>query len=281
MFKILFTVSAAMLSGCVSPTGSMTCTTMKSTERIAVCIGLTSVDPTAYSGWRGECPGCDKDAERMFNLFAKRGMEASLYLNSSSTWYNVSRTIYSAAKRLKPNGLLVVAMSSHGGRIRDTNGDEADGYDETMCFWDGAIPDDRMFALIKSLPPTIRLVLVNDSCHSEGNFRSAVRAVQQVVSLGYWGQKKPRTGRAMLRRDAPQTCSILQMAGCSEGAVSFGGSSGGVWTSTLLATEVYFGGMPLSWKDWFELSAVQMPNNQKPVFVEYGPCPFGDQPMLE
>jgi hypothetical protein len=287
MLKIALTLAAACaLTGCVSTgstggNGSFVAPTTRSDERIAICVGLTSVDPAAYGGWDGDCPGCDKDAEGMFGLMTRSGMETSLYLNSSSTWHNVAQAIYSAAGRLKPGGLLVVTISSHGGQVQDRNGDESDGFDETICLWDGSVVDDRMFELVKRLPPTIRLVMINDSCHSEGNFRSATRAVQKVVSLGYWGGKKPRTSRVAIRRASPSTCSILQMAGCSEGMVSYGGSSGGAWTSALLATEDSFGTIGLSWKDWFDFAAMMMPDKQKPTFVEFGPNPFSGNTMLK
>jgi len=27
--------------------------------RLALCCGWTQLDPDAYGGWKGECPGCD------------------------------------------------------------------------------------------------------------------------------------------------------------------------------------------------------------------------------
>ncbi|KAI7852495.1 peptidase C14, caspase domain-containing protein [Circinella umbellata] len=65
--------------------------------------------------------------------------------------------------------------SGHGGRVKDTNGDEDDGWDETIYPVDhqrypgksGQIVDDVMHdIMVKRLPPGARLTAIFDSCHS-------------------------------------------------------------------------------------------------------------------
>ena len=58
-----------------------------------------------------------------------------------------------------------------GGTQKDTNGDEADGHDETLCPMDyeqnGIITDDDMFDLVvKPLPRGCKLTAIFDCCHS-------------------------------------------------------------------------------------------------------------------
>jgi hypothetical protein len=36
----------------------------------------------------------------------------------------------------------VFFVSGHGGQVKDTDGDEEDGLDETLCLWDGQCADD-------------------------------------------------------------------------------------------------------------------------------------------
>ena len=66
-------------------------------------------------------------------------------------------------------------FSGHGGRVKDDNGDEDDGYDETIYPVDfekfegesGQIRDDKMHdLLIKPLCEGCRLTCIFDSCHS-------------------------------------------------------------------------------------------------------------------
>jgi len=66
---------------------------------------------------------------------------------------------------------LFFHYSGHGGRTRDTDGDELDGWDEVIFPVDyqkaGIITDDLLHdSLVKPLPPGCRLTSVFDSCHS-------------------------------------------------------------------------------------------------------------------
>ncbi|CAG8467962.1 11651_t:CDS:2 [Cetraspora pellucida] len=63
--------------------------------------------------------------------------------------------------------------SGHGGQIEDIDGDEDDGYDETILPLDhdkstgGQIIDDEMHAImVRPLQPGVRLTAIFDSCHS-------------------------------------------------------------------------------------------------------------------
>ncbi|KAI8635947.1 peptidase C14, caspase domain-containing protein [Parasitella parasitica] len=65
--------------------------------------------------------------------------------------------------------------SGHGGRVKDTDGDEDDGYDETIYPVDhdryqgdsGQIVDDQMHnIMVQPLPRGARLTCIFDSCHS-------------------------------------------------------------------------------------------------------------------
>lgn len=61
--------------------------------------------------------------------------------------------------------------SGHGGRLRDDDGDEADGYDETLVPLDyaeaGQIRDDSLFTtLVSPMPEGVALTCIMDCCHS-------------------------------------------------------------------------------------------------------------------
>ncbi len=71
----------------------------------------------------------------------------------------------------KSGDSLLFHFSGHGGQKRDTDGDEDDGMDETICPCDyqkaGAIVDDELFnILVAPLPPGCRLTAIFDCCHS-------------------------------------------------------------------------------------------------------------------
>ncbi|KAI9278637.1 peptidase C14 [Phascolomyces articulosus] len=73
------------------------------------------------------------------------------------------------------NDSFFLHFSGHGGRVKDTSGDEYDGFDETIYPLDferyegnsGQIIDDDMHdLLVRPLPAGCRLTAIFDSCHS-------------------------------------------------------------------------------------------------------------------
>ncbi|KAJ9049402.1 Ca(2+)-dependent cysteine protease [Entomophthora muscae] len=70
-----------------------------------------------------------------------------------------------------PNDSLFFHYSGHGSQQRDQDGDEADGYDETICPLDYAsagmiVDDDMNEILVQPLPQGCRLTAIFDCCHS-------------------------------------------------------------------------------------------------------------------
>lgn len=83
--------------------------------------------------------------------------------------------IINAYKKLvaesKPGDALFCHYSGHGAKIEDDNGDEADGFDETLVPIDyekaGMIRDDDLFdILIRPLQEGVSLFCLMDCCHS-------------------------------------------------------------------------------------------------------------------
>jgi hypothetical protein len=71
----------------------------------------------------------------------------------------------------KPGDVVFVHYSGHGGRVKDTSGDEADGFDETLIPVDfkrtGQILDDDVFKiLVKPMPRDVNVTVLMDCCHS-------------------------------------------------------------------------------------------------------------------
>ena len=71
----------------------------------------------------------------------------------------------------QPGDAVFCHYSGHGGKLRDDDGDEADGYDETLVPVDydtaGQIRDDDLFSkLIAPLPAGVVMTCLFDCCHS-------------------------------------------------------------------------------------------------------------------
>lgn len=71
----------------------------------------------------------------------------------------------------RPGDSLVFHYSGHGSQEEDIDGDEIDGYDETICPLDyktnGMIIDDEInYTIVRPLPRGVKLHAIIDACHS-------------------------------------------------------------------------------------------------------------------
>ena len=79
--------------------------------------------------------------------------------------------LYWLVQGCQPGDSLLFHYSGHGSRQRNYNGDEVDGYDETLCPLDfetqGMIVDDEINAtIVRPLPHGVKLHAIIDACHS-------------------------------------------------------------------------------------------------------------------
>jgi len=130
--------------------------------------------------------------------------------------------------------VLWVHYSGHGTQIRDTNGDEADGFDECIvpCNYntDGIITDDELFAIIKNAK--CQLMLFFDSCHS-----GTVCDLQ--YSMNY---NNGVLAKSVSNNRSIVGTNIIMFSGCRDSQTSADAYSGmakqgvGAFTNTLLET---------------------------------------------
>jgi len=91
--------------------------------------------------------------------------------NRIPTHANILAAMQWLVKDAQPNDSFFFHYSGHGGQTEDLDGDEDDGYDETIYPVDhehaGVIIDDTMHdILIRPLPAGCRLTAIMDCCHS-------------------------------------------------------------------------------------------------------------------
>eukprot|EP00672_Neobodo_designis_P013882 CAMPEP_0174856780 /NCGR_PEP_ID=MMETSP1114-20130205/36215_1 /TAXON_ID=312471 /ORGANISM="Neobodo designis, Strain CCAP 1951/1" /LENGTH=370 /DNA_ID=CAMNT_0016091585 /DNA_START=54 /DNA_END=1166 /DNA_ORIENTATION=- len=142
----------------------------------AVLIGIN------YYGQKGELSGCVNDVRQMKNFLVSQGFrdtpdcmqiltdDKSLQ-NAAPTAGNIIAALQWLVKDAQPGDSLFLHYSGHGGQLPDDNGDEEDGYDETLVPVDyataGQIRDDTIFKIIVApLRENVRLTCVMDCCHS-------------------------------------------------------------------------------------------------------------------
>ena len=135
-------------------------------KAISLHIGLNGVSAAAYSGWDGPLAACEFDAHDMAAIAKSKGMKPTVLLTKKATRAHALTAMRSAARALKAGDLFFMSYSGHGGQVRDTNGDEPDGQDETWCLYDGQLIDDELYFELSQFAAGVRILVLSDSCHS-------------------------------------------------------------------------------------------------------------------
>jgi hypothetical protein len=134
----------------------------------AVCIGVN------YKGTAYELYGCINDANNMatqLRTFFPRAGEIRTLTDETAvkpTKTNILAAIDWMVSGLKAGQNVVFQFAGHGGRVRDTNGDEASGMDSCMyALGMQTITDDELrTALAARVPAGCKCLVILDSCHS-------------------------------------------------------------------------------------------------------------------
>ncbi|QSQ22603.1 caspase family protein [Pyxidicoccus parkwayensis] len=235
-------------------------------------IGLNSVDPKHYSGWDGTLVACEADADDMEAIARERNYgKVTKLLTKEATRARVLKEFEEAARVLQPGDLFLLTYSGHGGQLPDTNGDEADGRDETWVLYDGELIDDEIYNALSKLRQGVRVFMLSDSCHSGSVSRTAYAALRSSGNLAMLadtvhempGEERRfknmpevialrtyRDNRAMydaimkeLPKEDPRAtmkATVLLISGCQDNQLSNDGTFNGLFTANLL--RVYNGG---------------------------------------
>lgn len=139
----------------------------------AVLIGIN------YVGLPGQLSACHQDVKKVKEyLMSELGFEEENMIILMDDNVHVRPTKYAiltAYRRLvdesKPGDTIYCHFSGHGSRVVDTDGDEDDGYDETLVPVDfyraGQIVDDDLLRLfVKPMSEGVTMTCMFDCCHS-------------------------------------------------------------------------------------------------------------------
>jgi metacaspase-1 len=135
---------------------------------IAMTIGLNNVDPRRYPG-APPLRGCVNDAKDIRNLAKLNKFEVrEPLIDSQATADAVIAGIKECLLKLDEGDIFLLQCSGHGGQVKDLNGDESDGRDETWCLYDRQMVDDELDQIWveTKYAPGIRVLMISDICHS-------------------------------------------------------------------------------------------------------------------
>ncbi|XP_074283053.1 metacaspase-1-like [Silene latifolia] len=170
----------------------------------AVICGIT------YRHSRYELKGCINDAKCMKYLLINRYKfpESDILMLTEEerdpyripTKHNIRMAMAWLVAGCRAGDSLVFHYSGHGSQQRDNDGDEADGFDETLCPLDfvtnGMIVDDEINdTIVRPLPRGAKLTAIIDACHS-GTMLDIPFLCRMNRSGQYvWEDHRPRNGR--------------------------------------------------------------------------------------
>mmetsp|Transcript_19079 Transcript_19079/g.21829 ORF Transcript_19079/g.21829 Transcript_19079/m.21829 type:complete len:305 (+) Transcript_19079:231-1145(+) len=139
----------------------------------AILVGIN------YTGQQGELSGCHNDVENISGYLQKvHGFPPDQMLrfldngvDHSPTRANLMSAFERIAAYSEPGDTVFMHYSGHGSRVKDYNGDEDDGFDETLVPVDfesnGQIVDDDLLdKFVKPLKSGVNMTCLMDCCHS-------------------------------------------------------------------------------------------------------------------
>lgn len=180
--------------------------------RKALLIGINDYAPVGAGG--PDLRGCVNDVRDMAHTLNAMGIVPAtpatmrIVTDARATRAAILDGVRWLVARAKRGDVLVFHYSGHGSQMVDTDGDELDGRDETICPHDfataGMIKDDDFRSLFAGLPAGVNLDVVLDSCHSgtgtrelgavaglEGDDSIAYRYVEPPIDWGYFIDAEP------------------------------------------------------------------------------------------
>lgn len=239
----------------------------------AILFGINNCDPNVYQGDRLTLRGCVNDSRSMLSYLLKKDFGKVWYNEDADcSIANFLRVWKEATKDIKDGDTLVLQMSRHGmsigANVLDRTGDdevkkgEYSG-DQGAVMYDGVIVDDCFWRLFLQLPK-VKLIYINDSCHSGSQYKVAnitlpgkESGYRKARSVGkeYLPKKDNVLDVQQLNKEFPsegkeQKFDLISISGCQDWETSadayFNGKYAGAMTYCLLSVLYSSGRKPLS-----------------------------------
>lgn len=171
-----FALAAALLVWILASSHAASATRDTEPRRRALLIGINEYQAVP------DLRGAINDVEAVHELLTTRlgflAEDIETLTDTDADRKGILAAIARLAERSGPDDVVYLHYSGHGSQIRDSNGDEEDGRDETLIPQDGRTPgvaditDDELAEALDALRGQ-QVVIVLDSCHSGTATRGA------------------------------------------------------------------------------------------------------------
>lgn len=231
-------------------------------KRKALLVGVNDYAPVGAGG--PDLRGCVNDVRDMAHTLNVLGIVPAIpgsmriLTDASANRANILTGLQWLVTGAKKGDVLIFYYSGHGSWVADTDGDEIDKKDETICPHDfatsGMIKDDDLRKAIKGLAAGVNLDAILDSCHSGTATREltamagapeelqvTARYIEPPLDYGYFLECTPTIPVQGLFKASPKEkargereivlvpgLNHVLWAGCRDNETSGEGSIGGV-----------------------------------------------------
>ena len=154
----------------------------------AFLVGISHYD-TALTGYQWNNINGVEDVKLLSHALKKQGFNITSLLDDQATFENITSQISQFTSKTKKGNIVYLHFSTHGQPVEDLNGDEEDGWDESIVPIDAYklykkgsyegqkhLTDDLLNKYIKKLRekigPTGFLYVIIDACHAGTSSRA-------------------------------------------------------------------------------------------------------------
>ncbi len=226
----VLTALAILTSSVVA--GAQSGATNEEPEKFALMIGINEYKSSPLGG-------CENDTAEIKKLlveeygFKDDSEHIKVLLSADATKQKIlesfrEQLVENAKKH--PNAIFLFQFSGHGSQVEDTDGDESDGLDETICPVDttldgkGDITDDELEVLVKELTAeTENATLILDCCHSGSNLRAPgfkARRLDRPALLAKTRKTRGGSGEGQDKPLLPPSKRYVAIVGCMPSELS-------------------------------------------------------------
>lgn len=227
-----------------------------------------------YQDPNANLPGIELDVAMMEQMAAHLGIRKSntvILRDQQATKAGFKQALETLAGQVSADDRVVIYFSGHGSNLKDTNGDEEDGLDETLYMHDGHFVDDEFAALLKKIPSQ-NIVVLMDSCHSgtgakslspnlfsSNSVRSRVKAWKLSAPVARVSGKniEPEAVVSALEQTSD---NYLSIGAAQDNQQAQATAEGSLFTKSLLSSfeDARAGNQQTTWKGLFESAKAKL-----------------------
>lgn len=173
-----------------------------SAEKYALLIGISDYGNVKEMPYNWTNINGTNDVRLLKPLFEKQGFETTTLLDSKATYSAIIKEINKLTLKCKKGDYVYIHFSCHGQPFEDQNGDEADGWDESIVPVDAGmiyekgvyegerhIIDDDLLVMMNKIRSKVGntgvIYVVLDACHAGTSFRGDEEDVVRGTNYGF------------------------------------------------------------------------------------------------